>query len=448
MLVRLGVDEEDELADNDDHDPDQPSYREDNESFDMICQLSEEKEKLKEKVQRRKKHKQENATLKKAAAEAEKEIAELKDANFRLRLQYSDWKSESKQNSEFRGTLFRSRKEAEALRSRVDALESANQALRIRNEELEKRPEIRATTPPPPPAATPGLRYIFVLMYRYRQECGSGMDEAETKGIFADLETANKALKEECVLTFDNWEYMHDKTKRGPRDAKLEHVEPDDNKAWRWKNSAGELRAVVNELESGKGFMWVEKQDVKGPADVKELKDMVKKLKGERRQMSLEFAAFQPPAPKAPMSVPDPSSGPSTPLFREPSSNADTHLSFNNFRWPSAVEVNPPLQPHAEGYQAFYPTLPAAPQDTDFTFPEAQPAPPQPDLDVRKHESSPQATVPAQWTPEKAQTPGFDTSRTCQFGSGDAGDYPVTPTRVKSESMSPAAGMGYGDFRH
>lgn len=275
--------------DNDDDDPDQPTYRQDNMAFEMICKLEEEKKKLRKKVDSMHKYKHEAASLRTRVADLERDVE-------------------------------KAAKDLKGLEGYTKAYTAASQSLTLLQRE-NRELKAKKAPPVPAPALGPSLpKHVFVCLYRYQSASEHSMDTAEVKGVFLDLDTANRALDQLRKLCFDNWECQRVR-KRATSEIKVEDVDPDDNEVFKWANMAGELRLVVNEADTGKGFLWVEKREIQGA-------DQVKAWKEERREKEKENArrlrALEVPstATHARMPVPDDATpavpGSMSPLKAEP----------------------------------------------------------------------------------------------------------------------------------
>lgn len=275
VLVRPDANANDERVDNDDNDPDQPTYREDYEAFDMICQLREEKSALVKEVEELKKHERENKTLKDELEASKQRVKEIPPLKRQVTM---------------------SKKQVEELRSQLTTLSNA-------------------------PAAVP--ESVFVLFYRAQADVDDVKDvtNAEIKGVFPTLAQATKAFHHCCRILFPSWRTLVKKD-FGVSNARPHQSWPEDNEALKWTSGAGELHTVANLGESKTGFLWIEKQPVHGQAEVDALsaerKMMRKQAKNEARQgrhavLSIEQPLATPEHPSRP-----PSAGMLTPLEEEP----------------------------------------------------------------------------------------------------------------------------------
>lgn len=279
VLVRRG---EGVFVDNDDNDPTQPTYRQDNAAFDMICKLEEEKEELERVIEGLKKHERENVELKKEV-EASKKL--------------------KKEMSTVKGQLTVSRKTAEDRRKHADGLDAK---IALLQKDVADGPE-----------------NVFAVCYQIRPDINSeqSVKSAELKGVFLKVEQANTALLHFSSLVFSDWQSVQKKVLE-VSDGDPTYASPGPGEAAKWKTSAGEMRVAVNLRDAGTGFLWVARQKMQGALELEKLRAEAKRARKlarkEAKMKAKAGASIQPPATPVGTQAFAEQTGTSSPLEEEP----------------------------------------------------------------------------------------------------------------------------------
>ena len=129
------------------------------------------------------------------------------------------------------------------------------------NSHESQQPRLPLHDSPLPAGASSALTAIFLVMFKHEGDHERNLDAFEVKGAFTNLANANEEASRQCKLCFDNWRDL-DVSDLGVSVQMREHAAPGADCAQKWLLPSGELIVAAEEADSGRGFVWVQREEV------------------------------------------------------------------------------------------------------------------------------------------------------------------------------------------